>query len=132
MMRVSELIDERNRLKQSRVAVNNDNNVNSDIEKDINNDINDNGDRRSGKYELDRKNFTPRTESTKLAEEIASKMGDLKNYACYLSIVKKVGVDKAKQLMVTTLRDVADKAMTKTPVRKKGAYLVWKYRTGRY
>jgi hypothetical protein len=94
--------------------------------------INDNREEEKGKYGLDRSKFIPRNEATQLAEVMATKMGDLKNYASYLGIVNKIGVAKGMQLLAVVQSDIAKKAETKTPVRNKGGYFVWIYKKGRY
>lgn len=103
------------------------NNVNNDIGVKYNNVNND-----RGKYSLDKTRFVPRTEISQLAEETATKLNDLKNFACYLGTIKRIGVEKGIRLLKSTVDDIMEKDKTKTPVRKPGAYYLWKLKTGRY
>ncbi len=102
----------------------NDINVNNKI---LNNDTNDT----SSKYSL-KDTFIPNTPKTQLAQEIASFLNDTDNYACFLDIVNKIGVDNAKRLLKVVKEDIKDKESTSTPVRIPAKYFVWKYRKGLY
>lgn len=113
-----------NTIKKKQEALNS---VNNDISNKYNTVNND-----RDKYSLDRTKFIPRTEVSQLAEETATKLNDLKNFACYLGVIKKIGVEKGIRLLKSTLDDIAEKAKTKTPVKKPGAYYMWKLKTGRY
>jgi len=102
---------------------NNDNNVNN---KNDNNDSN----AIDSKYALDRSKFTPNTKATTLAEEIATYCDDLDNYAAYLSLVNKLGVDRARTAYSSFQGEVEEKAGTDTEVRSRAKYLMWKFRKG--
>jgi len=109
------------------------NNVNNDNNKIFNNVNSVNSDNSSmGKYALDRKTFTPNTEKTQLAEEIAVFLNDLENYACYLGIVNRVGASGAKRLLRTVKSDIEEKAETQTPVRNPAKYFMWKFKKAFY
>jgi len=101
-------------------------NVNDNL---TNNGINVNRD--ISKYKLNKPKFTPNTEKTQLAEEISVKLNDL-HYACFLYVVNKIGCSEARRLLKSVSQDIKDKKDTQTPVRKPGAYLMWKYKTGGY
>lgn len=101
---------------------NNDNNVNKS------NSLNNDSNVTSSRYSLDRNKFTPNTEETQLAEEIATYFGDLKNYASYLNVVNKLGIVGARTLFRETQSDIEEKSETKTPVRKPAAYFMWKFK----
>ncbi len=107
---------------------------NGNTDKVSNNDINDNNGTRTkkNKYALDRTKFIPNTPQTQLAEKIAITLGDLQNYACYLNVVNKIGVQNAERLLRSTLSDINEKENTKYPVRKKGGYFMNKYKFKRY
>jgi hypothetical protein len=98
----------------------NDNNVNK---YKYNNDSNVNG-----KYALDLKKFTPNTEVSVLAKEIAEDMNDLANFACYLDVVNKLGVQGAREHWRLIKNDILEKSKTKTPVRSPKKYFMYMLR----
>lgn len=102
-----------------------DNNVNKYI---LNNGINVNT---LNKYKLDKTKFIPNTEESQLAEEIGIFLRD-ENFACFYSVVKKIGCSEARRLLKNVLSDIEEKNETKTPVRKPGAYFMWKYKRNLY
>lgn len=112
-----------------KLIVNNDNS--NKILNNVNNVINGVSKKKS-KYALDRTKFTPNTPETQLAEEMAKALDDLDNYACYLSVVNKLGVMTATQLIKSTLSDIKEKTDTKYPVRNKAKYFMWKFRHHHY
>lgn len=101
--------------------------VNNDIKNNLNNDNNVNK-----KYVLNKTKFTPNTKKTVLAEKIASNFNDLNNYACYLSVVNKLGVMDAERLYRSTLDDIKEKMKTEYPVRNKAKYFMYKYKNKIY
>lgn len=78
------------------------------------------------KYALDESKFTPNTEESMLAVEVATYFKDRNNFAFYMRLVKRLGVGGVKQLFAETKSDIAEKADTKTPVRSPAKYFVWK------
>ena len=106
------------------------NNVNNDSNN--NNGSNVNNGRYKKKYALDKSKFTPNTEKTILAEKVATSLNDLQNYACYLYVVNKIGVADADRLLRSTLSDIEEKKNTKTPVRNKAKYFMYKFRFKKY
>jgi hypothetical protein len=127
--------------QKSIIIVNNDNkkilnpvnDINSNKEKsNTNNVIDVNSKEKKGRYELDRSKFTPNNEKTQLAEEIATKLNDLENYAFYLNVVNKIGCQDAMRLMRSVESDIEEKKATKTPVRSPKRYFVWKYKNRKY
>lgn len=78
------------------------------------------------KYALDESKFTPNTEESMLAVEVATFFKDTDNFAFHMRLVKKLGVGGLKQLFAETKRDIAEKSNTKTPVRSPAGYFVWK------
>lgn len=103
------------------------NNVNKNIN---NNDTN--VSQIKNKYMLDKTKFIPSTEETLLAEEIASQLSDLQNYAAYLNVINTIGCENARRLRSVVLDDIRTKARTKNPVRKPGAYFMWVFKKGIY
>lgn len=103
------------------------NNVNKNIN---NNDTN--VSQIKNKYMLDKTKFVPSTEETLLAEEIASQLSDLQNYAAYLNVINTIGCENARRLRSIVLDDIRTKARTKNPVRKPGAYFMWVFKKGIY
>lgn len=89
---------------------------------------NNNNDNSSNKYCLNKNKFTPNTEATQLAEEIATYLNDLNNYASILSAVNKLGINEAKTLFREVQVDINEKSSTRTPVRNPAAYFIWKYK----
>ena len=110
-------------LKKKDINVNNDN-------KHINANVN-NVPTKS-QYALDRSKFIPNTPKTQLAEKIAIALDDLQSFAGYLSVVNKMGYSNAERLLKSTLDDIKEKAKTSSPVRKKGAYFMWKFKKKMY
>jgi hypothetical protein len=107
--------------------------INDNKEKENNIVINDNNDSYiKGRYALDRKIFLPNTRETQLAEKIAIEMDDLRNYACFLSVVNKIGLMDAERLLKATLFDINEKANTKYPVRNKAKYFMYKFKYKKY
>lgn len=102
------------------------NNVINDTKEITNNDINVN------RYSLNPKKFKAHTEKTQLAVEISTKLNDTKNFAAYLGVINKMGCSEIRRLYVSVLDDIKEKLKTKTPVRKPGAYFMWKLKTHRY
>lgn len=101
--------------------------VNNDSTK--NNDINGNNDSskiQTRKYALNKEKFHPNTPETQLAEKIARDFNDLNNYACYLSVIKKIGVSESERLYRSTNSDIQEKRNTKYPVRNKAKYFMYK------
>ncbi|HZQ29998.1 MAG TPA: hypothetical protein VFA93_02895 [Patescibacteria group bacterium] len=84
------------------------------------------------KYALDRSKFTPNTEEAQLAEEIASFLNDLDNYAFYFGAVRKKGCENIGRLFHVVKADIEEKSDTKYPVRSPKKYFVWKYRKDLY
>lgn len=82
----------------------------------------------SNKYALDKSKFTPNTEKTQLAEEIANYFNELHNYAGFLKVVNTLGVSGAITLFTEVKDDIKQKSSTQTPVRKPAAYFMWKYK----
>lgn len=105
-------------------------NVNNVSKKIINNDINVKSSK--GKYALDKVKFIPNTEESQLAEEIATTLQDINNYACFLKIINSIGCSRATTLFKSVLSDIEEKHETRTPVRNPAAYFVWKYKKGLY
>ena len=109
------------------------NNVNSTKEEhNTDNDINVNGQIRKSRFALNRAKFKPNNEKTQLAEEIAIKLGDLNNYAFYLSVVNKIGCQDAMRLIRTVESDIDEKQKTKTPVKSAKKYFTWIYLHRKY
>lgn len=79
-------------------------------------------------YGLDKTKFTPNTDETIYAEEIATFLDDLENYAFYLSVVNNLGLYTAQRLLRVVQVDIEEKAKTKTPVRNPAKYFAWKYK----
>lgn len=104
------------------------NNDNNDIRNKLNNANNVNNNKR--KYALDKSKFVPNTEESILAEEIATKLNDLDNFACYYSVVKRTGVAKTRMIFGQTVGEIKEKAQTKYPVRKPARYFMWKVKYG--
>jgi len=96
--------------------------------------INDNNENKKhlGIYALDKSKFTPNTPETIQAEEIAMKLDDLQNYACYLNVMNKIGVMDAERLLRVVLNDYREKKNTKFPVRDIRRYFMNKYKHRRY
>lgn len=113
-------------LKKKQAIVNN---VNNDSKDFLNND--NNGSYKS-KYALDKSKFMPNTEQTQLAEKIAVALNDTNNYACYLSVVNKIGATEGERLFRSVLSDIEEKRKTKCPVRSKARYFMWKFKDKRY
>lgn len=105
-------------------------NVINDNKESFTNDTN--GNSSNGKYALDKNTFTPNTEKTQLAEEIAVFLNDTNNYACFLSVVNKIGVTRTTTLLRGVKEDIKEKAKTKTPVRNPAKYFMWKFKKGLY
>lgn len=106
-----------------------------DIVNNVNNDTNTNNDNsviRKKKYALNRSKFTPNTEQSQLAERIALAFNDVQNYACYLSVINRVGCPTAERLFLSTQSDITEKAATKYPVRNKAKYFMWKLKYHKY
>ena len=104
------------------------NNVNNGNREKSNNANNVNSNKR--KYALDKNKFVPHTEESLLAEEIATELKDLDNFACYYNVVNKIGVSKARMIFSQTLGEIKEKAKTKYPVRKPASYFMWKVKNG--
>lgn len=104
------------------------NNVNNGIGRKLNNANNVNSNKR--KYALDKSKFVPHTEEALLAEEIATKLNDLDNFANFYNVVNKIGVLKTRMIFSQTLGEIKEKAKTKYPVRKPARYFMWKVKTG--
>jgi hypothetical protein len=102
--------------------------VNNGNKSKLNNDNNDNNDKK--RYALDRSKFTPNTEEALLAEEIATKLNDLDNFACYFSVVNRIGASKARTILSQTIGEIKEKAESKYPVRKPARYFMWKVKYG--
>lgn len=101
------------------------------VNNNVNNLINDNNVIINGelsKYSLNKNKFTPNTKETILAEKIASALDDLENYACYLSVVKEIGCEEAEELLETVLEEIEEKKDTRYPIRKPGAYFMWRFK----
>lgn len=82
------------------------------------------------KYALDRNKFTPNTEETILAEEIAQSFNDLDNYAFYLKVVNKLGSLRARRFWITIEAEIKEKEDTKYPIRNRKKYFTWKFKKG--
>lgn len=78
------------------------------------------------KYALDESKFTPNTEESMLAVEVATYFKDTDNFAFYMRLVKRLEVGGVKQLFAEVKSDIAEKANTNTPVRSPAKYFVWK------
>ncbi len=105
----------------------NDNNVNKEIDNFVNID-----NPSKEKYALDKSTFTPNNEKSQLAETISKTLGDLNNFACYLDVVNRIGTTQARSLLKSVQSDVEEKKDTQTPVRKPGAYFMWKFKNKKY
>lgn len=105
------------------------NNVNNDIINNITNNVN-NG--VSSKYSLNKDKFIPNTEETQLAEEIATYLGDLQNYALYLHIVKKLGISGAYSFLKSVQEEIENKRGTKFQIKSPKKYFTWKFKKGLY
>ncbi len=103
-----------------------DNNDNTDIKPIVNND-NIGGAKIDNKYSLDRTKFTPNTEESQLAEEIASSFGDLGNYAFYFKVVNKLGISQAMTFWKTHKQEEEEKRGTKYEFRSSKKYFAWKF-----
>jgi len=79
------------------------------------------------KYSLKR-SFEPKTIEAITAEEIASALDDLGDYAFYYSVVNKIGWNKAKELLSDVKCDVREGESKGKPIRNPGALYTWKYR----
>lgn len=115
------------RVSETKAYLNIVNNVSKEIS---NNDSNVNSFKK--RYMLDKTKFTPNTEETRLAEDIATKLDDLGNYAAFLGAVNKNGCLKIRRLLASVLDDIETKKKTKNPVRKPGAYFMWKLKREMY
>lgn len=105
--------------KSSRILKDIDNNDNKNIS---NIDIID-----KGKYAFKR-GFDPSNPETQAAFEIASTLGDLKNFAFYCSVVKRLSPSLAREVLSDTLNDVRLGAERGRPIRNPGALYNWKVR----
>jgi hypothetical protein len=111
------------------VAERNNSNVNNDNQKIANNDINVNN---GGKYTIDRSKFIPNTSESQFAEEIAVKLNDLTNYACYRDVIQHNGIANTMRCFKSVLNDIKEKKETKTPVRYPAKYFMWKLKKRLY
>lgn len=84
------------------------------------------------KYSLDRSKFIPNTPETQLAEQIATSFNDLDNYAGFLSVVNKIGHERAYGLWKSIQEEIEEKKGTKYAIRYPAKYFMWKYRKGWY
>lgn len=111
---------------------NNDINVNNDNNYFPNNDINvNNGGNKSSKYALDKSKFIPNTPETQLAQKIGEYFNDLNNYAFYLNVVNKLGVDRAYSFWQSVKREIEEKQNDeKFRIRLPANFFAWKYREG--
>lgn len=104
-------------------------NVNS---KRFNNGINVNNGTYKNPYALDRSKFTPNTPETQLAEQIATSFNDLENYAGFLSVINKIGCERAYALWKSILEEIEEKRDTRYSIRNPARYFMWKYKKGLY
>lgn len=84
------------------------------------------------RYALDKNKFTPNTPETQLAEQIATSFNDLDNYAGFLSVVNKIGHERAYGLWKSIKEEIEEKKGTKYAIRYPAKYFMWKYRKGWY
>lgn len=108
------------------LPTNNVSNVNNSKYNKLNNVNNVNND--NNRYSLDKSKFTPNTEETILAEEIAKFFNDLNNYAGYLEFVNTVHCSEAIRFFKEVKTDIENKKNTKYPVRNPAGYFFWKYK----
>ena len=116
-------------IKDIIVRRNNDNNVNRYI---LNNDNNVNSSNGKKKYSLDKSKFTPNTEESQLAEDLANYFKDSENYAFYYSVVNSLGVLRAKEALKNIKDEIQQKENTKYAIRNPKKYFTWKYKKGFY
>jgi len=81
----------------------------------------------NGKYSLKR-GFKPETIEAITAEEIASALDDLENYAFYYSVVNKIGWNKARELLSEVKCDVRKGELKGKLIENPGALYTWKYK----
>ena len=97
-------------------------------------DINDNivSNKYVNKYALDKTKFTPNTPEATIAEEISKSYNDLRNYAFYFGLVKKIGVQEALRLHAVVQDEIKRKALTSTPVRFPSKFFTYTYEHKKY
>lgn len=119
-----------------RKNVNNDNNEYKNISINANNVNNVNNDEVSAKgrkYGLNRSKFTPNTEETQLAEDIANYFNDLKNYAFYLHVVKSLGVPTSLSFWKSIKEEIEEKKNNpRYAIRYPSKYFTWKFKKKLY
>lgn len=98
-------------------------NDSNDIRTNTNNDTNDST---HNPYALDETKFVPNTEGSLLAKEIATELNDLENFAFYMGVVKRKGVDRVRDVYQKVLGDIREKKDTKYPVRNPAKYFTAK------
>lgn len=90
------------------------------------NDYNDNTVSKNPKYAYDPSKFTPNTEESQFALEIATYFRDTDNFAYYMGLVKRRGVGLVKQLFAETRQEIAEKSKTDYPVLSPKKWFAWK------
>lgn len=114
-------------IKESKI-VNNVINVNVNNSNNINNDSN--GTYKTGKYELNRDSFNPNTEETQLAEKIATFFNDLRNYAFYLHVIKRLGISETYSFWKAFQEEIEEKRGSRYAIRYPHKYFAWKFKKG--
>jgi Na+-translocating ferredoxin:NAD+ oxidoreductase RnfG subunit len=84
------------------------------------------------KYALNKSKFVPNTDESCLAEEMAEYFNDLKNYAFYFHVTKKLGYSGAYAFFDSVKADIKEKMNTAHPVRSPKKYFAWRYKRGMY
>jgi hypothetical protein len=128
MKSVSELLNNNQGHFLKRNNVNNDN---INISKSVIN-VN-NGKTKNKKYALDPLKFTPNTEGSQLANNMAIYFNDLENFAFYMHVVNKLSVSGAYGLWRSVQDEIESKKDDeKRKIRYPRKYFAWKFREGRY
>lgn len=99
----------------------------SKVKNNLNTDSNGNNGNSSKEkpYTLNRSTFTPNTEETQLAEEIAFFLNDLTNYAGYLDIVNHIGVHNTRSEFAALKEEIKEKMGGRFEIRNPRAYFNW-------
>lgn len=116
-------------------VINNDNDVDKyNYDNNVNENVTDSNSNSSkkGKYALNRNKFTPNTEETQLAEKVATFFDDLSNYAFYLHVVNRLGVNKAYMFFRSVQEEIEKKGGTRYEIRNPKRYFAWKFKKGIY
>lgn len=107
---------------------------NNVINVNINKEYNDNNVNtyKKRKYSLDKNKFLPNTENTQLAEQIATFFKDLNNYAFYLSVVNKLGVQRTYLFWKNIQDEIEQKRNSRYEIRFPKKYFAWRYKNKKY